>query len=184
MKAHATGYPLGYYQNYMQETLFESMRQAADFAVRRGDPVVPIWRRGAFHGRGTTSMSSTRLWENVVGQKPLTAVPHHAASQHRPAQLEDQGDGRSRAVHAGLCARRRGPGTVRPRPRAAAEESASLGKGYGWQPTIDVAALDETETAFFTLLTKRRTLLTGRMPRVAEDEKTCLPGHAFIPWSR
>ena len=56
--------------------------------------------------------------------------------------------------------------------RAAAEESASLGKGYGWQPTIDVAALDETETAFFTLLTKLRTLLTERMPRVAEDEKT------------
>ena len=56
--------------------------------------------------------------------------------------------------------------------RAAAEGSASLGKGYGWQPTIDVAALDETETAFFTLLTKLRTLLTERMPRVAEDEKT------------
>ena len=45
-------------------------------------------------------------------------------------------------------------------------------RGYGWQPTIDVAALDETETAFFTLLTKLRTLLTERMPRVAEDEKT------------
>lgn len=130
MKAHATGYPLGYYQNYMQETLFESMRKRLISLCARGDPVVLSGAGGAFHGRGLPRCRLRGAVGKCRGAEALDAVvPHHAASQHRPAQLEDQGDGRSRAVHAGLCADDADL-ELFGLDRAAAEESASLGKGY------------------------------------------------------
>ena len=172
MKAHATGYPLGYYQNYMQETLFESMRKRL-VALCAGVTLSSyLAQEEPFTVGDYLDVVYEELWENVVGQKPLT--PSCRIMQRHSIVLLNSKI-KAMGGHA-LFMLAYAPDDADLElfglDRAAAEESASLGKGYGWQPTIDVAALDETETAFFTLLTKLRTLLTERMPRVAEDEKT------------
>lgn len=172
MKAHATGYPLGYYQNYMQETLFESMRKRLISLCAGVTLSSYLAQEEPFTVGDYLDVVYEELWENVVGQKPLT--PSCRIMQRHSIVLLNSKI-KAMGGHA-LFMLAYAPDDADLElfglDRAAAEESASLGKGYGWQPTIDVAALDETETAFFTLLTKLRTLLTERMPRVAEDEKT------------
>ena len=172
MKAHATGYPLGYYQNYMQETLFESMRKRLISLCAGVTLSSYLAQEEPFTVGDYLDVVYEELWENVVGQKPLT--PSCRIMQRHSIVLLNSKI-KAMGGHA-LFMLAYAPDDADLElfglDRAAAEESASLGKGYGWQPTIDVAALDETETAFFTLLTKLRTLLTERMPRVAEDERT------------
>lgn len=72
MKAHATGYPLGYYQNYMQETLFESMRKRLISLCAGVTLSSYLAQEEPFTVGDYLDVVYEELWENVVGQKPLT----------------------------------------------------------------------------------------------------------------
>ena len=171
MKAHATGYPLGYYQSYMQETLFQSMRKRLVSLCAGVTLSSYLAQEEPFTVGDYLDVVYEELWEKVVGRKPLTPSCR-IMQRHSIALLNSKikamgGHSLFMLAYTPDDADLKLFGL----DRATAEEFVSLGKGYGWQPKIDAEALDETETAFFTLLTKLRTLLTERMPRVAEDER-------------
>ena len=171
MKAHATGYPLGYYQSYMQETLLQSMRKRLVSLCAGVTLSSYLAQEEPFTVGDYLDVVYEELWEKVVGRKPLTPSCR-IMQRHSIALLNSKI--KAMGGHS-LFMLAYAPDAVDLKlfglDRTAAEEFVSLGKGYGWQPKIDAEALDETETAFFTLLTKLRTLLTERMPRVAEDER-------------
>ena len=53
----------------------------------------------------------------------------------------------------------------------ASDSETALGKGYGWQPKIDVTVLDRTDAAFLTALIEVRELLRTRMSRVSAQDR-------------
>ena len=170
-KPYAAGYPIGPYQTYAQQTIFESIYKRLSGMCVRTVLSAYVAQGDSFAVWDYMNVLYEELWVKVVGRKPLT--PSCQIMQRQSIAMLNTKI-RQMGGHA-LFMLAYAPDETDRQLFGLDEEApggeVSLGKGYGWQRTIDVAALDDTETAFYGLMTKLRTLLSERMPRVESGEK-------------
>ena len=171
-RSYAPGYPVGFYQTYAQQTLLEPVqkrlaslcaRVTLSSCVAQGDP---------FTIDDCMRVLYEELWERIVGERDLTPASRSMQRQFLGllnTRIREMG-GNTLFLLAyapdGSDLRLFGVDDA-----SVPDGETALGKGYGWQPTIDVTALDRTDAAFLTALIEVRDLLRARMPRVSARDR-------------
>ena len=171
-KPYTPGYPIGYYQTYAQQSLLEPIQKRLASLCARVTVSSYVAQETPFTIDDCMRVLYEELWERIVGECDLTP-----ASRFMQRQFLGLLNTRIREIGGNTLfllayapdredLRLFGLDSV-----SASDSETALGKGYGWQPKIDVTVLDRTDAAFLTTLIEVRDLLRTRMSRVSAQDR-------------
>ena len=171
-KPYAVGYPFGHYQTYAQQSLLGPVQKHLASLCARVTVSSYVAQDDPFTIDDCMRILYEELWERIVAECDLTPASRFMQRQFLGllnTRIREMG-GNTLFLLAYAPDREDlrlfGLDSV-----SASDSETALGKGYGWQPKIDVTVLDRTDAAFLTALIEVRELLRTRMSRVSAQDR-------------